>query len=108
MVRAEVWDGSSERPIDSRLQPGSPLRQDGSELGQQPTLPPSWGAVEPALSETGIEALDLMSQLLHSPRFAIWEPLVRVSYARTVLAPQLSIRHGVQLSALPAAQWAHE
>jgi len=71
MVRAEVWDGSSERPIDWRLQPGSPLRQDGSELGQQPTLPPShpssWGAVEPTLRQAGIESLDLMNEFLHPP-----------------------------------------
>jgi hypothetical protein len=66
------------------------------------------GAVEPALGETGIESLDLMSQPLHTARFAVWKPLVGMPDARTVFAPQLSVGHGVQLSALSAAQWAHE
>ncbi|MGB8298218.1 MAG: hypothetical protein WCG85_22580 [Polyangia bacterium] len=99
-------------PVESRLQPGLALRQNGGELGQQPTLPPShpssWGAVEPTLGETGIEALNLMGKFLHPPRFAVREPLVRMSDVRTVFAPQLSVGHGVQVSALSAAQWAHE
>ena len=63
-------------PIDSRLKPNLALRQNSGELGQQPTLPPSHssarGAVEPALGQAGIESLDLMSQPLHTPRFAVW------------------------------------
>ncbi|MGC9985074.1 MAG: hypothetical protein ABSF35_15780 [Polyangia bacterium] len=110
MVRADVCGGGSERPIDSRLQPGLSLRQDGAEPGQQPMLSSSHSsprrAVEPTLSQTGIESLDLMGEFLHASRFAVWQPLVGMSYMRTIHAAELPVRHGMKLSTLPATDGA--
>jgi len=66
------------------------------------------GVVEPTLCQTGIEALNLMRKLLHAARLGIRKPLVRVSDMCTVHTAELPIRHGMKLSALPAADGAKE
>ena len=109
---ARVYGGRSDCSIDTSMQPRLPPGQNNSEPSQQPTLSSSHsssrGAAEPTLGQTGIEALDLMGEFLHASRFAAWQPLVGMSYMRTVHAAKLPVRHGMKLSTLPAADGTKE